>query len=181
VPDRLTPALGLVLALLALSLSACGGGSSSRTSTATDKAAGSTATTSATATKAQFAAAARAICSALTAQEQPLKARQASLKGLPTATANQRFVSLVQQLVALSAAASDKLHALPQPSADAGPIKTLLTGFSEEIADVSDVATAVASEDSTAGESAANSIRRLSAAYASLAGAYGMKDCIGSE
>jgi hypothetical protein len=196
VPDRLTtarltPALGLIVTLLALSLSACGGGGASATggtssatdgtSSATNGGGGSTAGTGATATKMQFAASAKAICRELTAKEQPLKSHQASLKGLPTQAANKAFVSLVEQLVALSSAASAKLDALPRPSADAGPIKTLLAGFSEEVADVRDIATAVASEDSTAGESAASSIRRLSAAYASLASSYGMNGCLGSE
>jgi hypothetical protein len=181
VPDRSTPALGLIVAVLALALSACGGSTSTSRSTATNNGGGSTATPSATATKTQFAAAAKAICSELTAKEQPLKTHQASLKGLPTQAANKAFVSLVQQLVALSSAASAKLDALPRPAADVGPIKTLLAGFSEEIADVRDIATAVASEDNTAGETAASAIRRLGTAYASLAGAYGMEGCIGSE
>ncbi len=177
-PDRLPPALGLMLVLATASLSACGGGGAS---SASKTASVPVPSTSASTTKPQFAARAQAICSALSAHELPLKARQESLRGLPTATADKTFVSLARQVVALSSAANGKLRALPVPAADARQIKTLLAAFSEEIADASNIATAAAAEENTTGEEAAGSIRRLIAAYRASASAYGMKDCIGSE
>ncbi len=177
-PDRLTPALGIMLVLAALSLAACGG---SGGSSASDGASAAAPVTGSNATKTEFVAQAQAVCAALSTAEQPLKARQESLKGLPTAAADRAFVSLAHQLVALSSAASSKLHALAVPAADARPIRTLLSGFSEEIDDASDIATAAAAEDNSSGELAAKSIRRLIATYGSLADAYGMSDCIGSE
>jgi hypothetical protein len=170
-PDRPRPALGLAVGLAALLLSGCGG-SGTRTG-----AAGASAAT----TKARFVAQAEAVCRALSAQEQPLKARQESLKGLPVAEADKAFVSLARRVVSLSRAAEGKLQALPRPPDDAQAIEKLLTSFSEETADANDIANAAASRESTLGEGAEQALRRSIAANSALADAYGMKACIGSE
>src|SRR5271156_7124335 len=98
--DRPLPAFGLLLALAGMGTSACG--STSRT-TATGTVPG------AAVTQAQFIAAASSICAGVHAQEEPLKAREESLKNLPAATATPAFVSLVRQAAAISQAAGKRL------------------------------------------------------------------------
>jgi hypothetical protein len=166
-PARLRPALGLAGGLAVLLLAGCGSGSAS--------------TPGASAAKARFVAEARAVCRTLEAQEQPLKARQESLKGQPTATADKAFVSVARQVVALSRAAEGKLQALPRPAADAHAIAGLLTSFTQEIADVNDVANAVADNQPAIGESADAALRKSIAQNSALARAYGMTACVGGE
>jgi hypothetical protein len=173
-PDRLKPALGLTASLAVLLLSGCG---SAGTQAPTVSAPNSTATT----TKAHFIAQAEGICRTLSAQEKPLRAQQESLKRLPTAAAGSAFVSLVRRVVVISDAANSKLHALPQPPGDAQAIDKLLTGFSEEAAEVSSIADAAAGQESTVGEAAEGALKRSIADNSGLADAYGMKECIGSE
>lgn len=173
-PDRLKPALGLAVLLGVLLLSGCG---RAGTQAPTVSAPTSTAMT----TKAHFVAQAESICRNLSAQEKPLRARQESLKRLPTASAGSAFVSLVRRVVVISDAANSKLHALPQPPGDAQAIDKLLTGFSEEAAEVSSIADAAAGQESTVGEAAEGALKRSIADNSGLADAYGMKACIGSE
>jgi hypothetical protein len=165
---RLRPALGLAGGLVVLLLAGCG-------------ASGSASTAGASAAKARFVADAQSVCRTLKAQEQPLKARQESLKGQPTAVADKAFVSVARQVAALSRAADGKLQALPRPAADAHAIAGLLTSFSQEIADVSDVANAVAENQPAIGESADAALRKSIAQNSALADAYGMNACVGSE
>jgi hypothetical protein len=169
---RLALALAAVLASLL-----CTGCGSSDTPTSTAHANGS----AATATKAQFIAQAERICSALATDERPLKARQESLKGLPVASADAAFVSLVHQVIALSHTAASKLGALPRPAQDAAAIEKLLSSFSEETGEAKSIADAASRQESTAGEAAEDALRRSVAKNRALAAEYGMKDCIGSE
>ncbi len=165
---RLRPALGLAGALVLVLLAGCG-------------ASGSTSTAGASAAKARFVADARSVCRTLKAQEQPLKARQESLKGQPTAVVDKAFVSVARQVAALSRAADAKLQALPRPAADAHAIAGLLTSFSQEIADVTHVASSVADGQPAIGESADGALRKSIAQNSALADAYGMNACVGSE
>src|SRR5271163_3233714 len=123
--DRPLTAFGLLLALAAIGISACG--STSRT-TATGAASG------AAVTQAQFIAAASSICASVHAQEEPLKAREESLKNLPAATATPTFVSVVHQATAIAQTAEKRLRALPRP-AGAQAIEQVLNAYSEEAAD----------------------------------------------
>jgi hypothetical protein len=177
-PGRPTGALGLAAGLAAMLLAGCGG---SGTRTVTIHANASTSASGSPATKVQFIAQAGAICQALHTQEQPLKTRQESLKGLPTATAEQDFVTLARQLVTISRTADGKLRALPRPSADAQAIEGLLTGFSEEVADATDIANAAVSQESNIAEGAEQALKRSVAENSAVADEYGMKDCIGAE
>lgn len=164
---RLRPALGLAGGLAVLLLAGCGGGSASTAGASTEKA--------------HFVAHAQAVCRTLEARERPLKARQESLKGQPTATADKAFVTLARQVAVLSRAAEGKLQALPRPAADAHAIAGLLTSFTQEIADVSAVANAVADNQPETGESADAALRKSIAQNSALADAYGMNACVGSE
>jgi hypothetical protein len=177
-PDRPRAALGLLVGLIAVLLSACG---TTGTPTTTVHADVSASTPNALPTKARFAAQAQAICVTLSAQEKPLEARQGSLKGLPITTAEKAFVSLARQVVVLSRAADSKLERLPRPPSDARAIEQLLRSFSEEATDATGIADAAANQESTAGEAAEGALKKSIAANSSLAAAYGMKDCIGSE
>jgi uncharacterized protein YceK len=176
--DRLRPALGLAVvvavAVAVLMVSGCG-------STGTTTAAVPTSAPAATSTKAHFVARAEEICRTLSAQEEPLKAQQESLKGLPSASADSVFVSLVRQVLAISKAANSKLHALPQPAGDAQAIDKLLAGFSEQVAEVSSIADAATRQESAVGEAAEGALKRSIADNSGLADAYGMKACVGSE
>jgi hypothetical protein len=165
---RLRPALGLAGGLVLVLLAGCG-------------ASGSASTAGALAAKARFVADAQSVCRTLKAQEQPLKARQESLKGQPTAVADKAFVSVARQVAALSRAADAKLQALPRPTADAHAIAGLLTSFSQEIADVTNVANAVAENQPAVGESADAALRKSIAQNSALADAYGLNACFGSE
>ena len=172
--DRHRAALGLAVILAASLLAGCGSSSTAgKTSSAS--------TPAALSTRAHFIAQAGAICGTLNKQEQPLKARQESLKGQSSASAGDAFVSLARQFVAAARAANNKLDALPRPAADAQSIEKLLMGFSVEIGDASTIAVAAAKQESNLGEGAENSLRRSIARTAGLADAYGMKLCIGSE
>ncbi len=171
--DRLRPALGLAAGLAVLSLSGCGG---SGTPAAT-----SGSTTGAPTTKAHFVAQAEAVCHTLSAQEQPLRARQETLKGLPVATADKDFVALAQRVVTLSKAAERELRALPRPAGDEQAIERLLSGFSIETTDAATIASAAARQENTIGEDAEQALRKSIAADSALANTYGMKDCIGSQ
>jgi len=174
-PDRLRPALGLAVVAAALLLSGCGSAATPTTTAHT------TASPQGTTTKARFVAQAQAICRTLSEQEKPLKARQAALKGLPPETADTAFVSLVQQVVALSRAAESKLRALPRPAGDAHAIERLMSALSEEATDASGIAKAADNQESGLGEAAELALKRSVAANSALAAAYGMSDCIGSE
>ncbi len=174
--DRLRPALGCAVGLVVLSLSGCGGSGTSVGTAGT-----SASTTGAPATKARFVAQAEAVCRTLSAQEQPLKRQQESLKGLPVATADKDFVALAQQVVTLSKAAERRLRALPRPPGDDQAIERLLTSFSAETADATAIANAAARQESTIGEDAEQALRKSIAADSALASAYGMQACIGSE
>lgn len=175
-PDRPRPALGLAVGLVALSLSGCGG-----SGTPAGNAGTSASATGAPTTKARFVAQAEAVCRTLSAQEQPLKARQETLKGLPVATADKDFVALAQQVVTLSTAAERKLAALPRPPGDAQAIERLLASFSVETTDATAIANAAAKQENAIGEAAERALRKSIAADSALANAYGMEACIGSE
>lgn len=176
--DRLRPALGLVASLIAMLVAACGGGGATNASIRANAPASAP---DALPTKAHFVAQAQAICSALSAQEKPLKARQESLKGLPATSADTAFVALVHQLVTLSRVADAKLEALPRPAGDAHAIEKLLTGFSEETTEASAIAKAADNQESTLGEASEDALKRLIADNSVAANEYGMSDCIGSE
>ncbi len=177
-PDRLRPALGLAAGLATVLLSGCG---STGAGTTGARAGESASTAGVQATRAGFVAQAEAVCHTLSVQEQPLKARQESLKGLSTASAGSAFVSIARQVVTFSRAADDKLRALARPPADAQAIDQLLTAFSQEIAYATNIATAAAHEENTPGEDFEHQLRKSIAANSALAAAYGMKDCIGAE
>lgn len=170
--DQLSGALGLVAIVAALVCTGCGS-----TSTPSSNAHRPTST----ATKAQFVAHAERICSTLSQQEKPLKARQESLKQLPATAAAKAFVALVHQVVAFSQAASSKLQLLPQPPSDAQAIQKLLSSFSGETSDATDLAKAAASQEASTAEAVQDALRKSIANNRALAAAYGMQACIGSE
>jgi hypothetical protein len=173
-----TPTPGLPAVLLALLLAVlCGGCGSSRTSTTSARAGAA----GGAATKAQFIARAESICATLSSQEKPLKTRQESLKGLPVATADREFVSLVHQLVDFSQTAVSKLQALARPAHDALPIEKLLTSLSAETKEANAIAAAASRQESSLGEADQDALRRSIANNRALAAEYGMKDCIGGE
>jgi hypothetical protein len=174
--DRLRPAPGLLVGLAVLILAGCGATSTQRTDGRSSAAAANT-----LAAKASFIAQAQTVCRTLSRQEQPLKARQESLKRLPSAVAGKEFVALVHQLVALSRSADDRLRALPRPAGDAKNIERLLTSFSQQLVDVTDVANAATKQESSVGEAAVVELRRSIAQDSSLADRYGMKACISAE
>src|ERR1700677_2608595 len=135
---QLRPALVLLASVLTVLCAGCGASNSHVASVH----AGAESTPTGVSTRAQFVAQAQQICQTLSAQEKPLRARQETLKSLPTATADKLFVSLVDQVVTLSRAAERKLAALPRPPSDARAISKLLAGFSEEIKDAGAIANA---------------------------------------
>jgi hypothetical protein len=169
-PNRSRPALGFAIVLSTALLCGCGSSGKQTVTTAPAPSAGGP-------TKAQFVAQAEAICRGLSNQEKPLEASQASLSGGGSAATT--FASLAHQVVVLSKAAETKLQALPRPAADATAIGTLLTSFTDDVADASALAQAAVKEESSAGEAAENSLRRSIAAHSQLAGEYGMKLCTG--
>jgi hypothetical protein len=177
-PDRLRPTLGLVAGVATVLISGCGSGGAPSTGAGAG-ASPSTAGTRSTTT--HFIAQAEAICQTLNAHEQPLKARQESLKGLPAEASDKGFVSIARQVVTLSRAADEKLRALPRPPADARAIEGLLASFAQEITDTSDIADAAANQDGTIAEEAEDALKRSIAANSTPATAYGMRDCIGGE
>jgi hypothetical protein len=173
-PDRLRAALTAAVVIAGPLLSGCG-------STSTPTTNPSPSVSAAGQTKAHFVAEAEVICSALSRQEVPLKARQESLKRLPSTSAAQAFVTLARQFVAYSQTADAKLHALPRPPGDTGAIARLLSNFSEEVADAGRIAIAAASQESPVGEVAEKALERSAAETTGLAGEYGMKLCMGGE
>jgi hypothetical protein len=177
-PARLRPALGLAAGLATALLSGCGSSGAPTTSAHAGESASITGTQS---TKAHFIAHAEAACRTLSAQEQPLKARQESLKGLPAEASDKAFVSIARQVVTFSRKADEELRALPRPPADARAIEGLLASFAQEITDTSDIAAAAANQNGTIGEDAEDALKKSIAANSTLAAAYGMKDCIGGE
>jgi hypothetical protein len=166
-----TPALPAVL--LALACAGCGSSGTSPTTAGAGTAASA-------ATKAQFIAHAERICASLSAQEKPLRARQEALKGLPVATADREFVSLVHQLVAFSRTAATKLTLLSQPSQDPA-VKKLLTTLFVETSEANSIADAASRQESSTGEADEQALRRSITNNRALAAQYGMKDCIGGE
>ena len=174
-PDRPRPALGLLVGLAVALLAGCGGGSATRATSSAES------PSAASAARASFVAHAEAICRTLSAQEQPLKARQESLKRLPSAAAaDTEFVALVRQLVVLSRTADGKLQALARPAVDAQNIERLLTSFSQQLTEVTDVANAAAKQESAVGEAAVLALQRSIAQNIALAERYGMKACLSS-
>jgi hypothetical protein len=177
-PDRRRAALGLLVGLAVALLAGCGGSSAPRHTTS----ASAESPSAASAARASFIAHAEAICRTLSAQERPLKARQESLKRLPSAAiADTEFVALVRQLVVLSRTADGRLRALPRPAGDAQNIERLLTSLSQQLTEVTDVANAAAKQESSVGEAAVFELRRSIAQTIALADRYGMKACVSSE
>jgi hypothetical protein len=176
--DRLRPALGLAAGLAAVTVAGCGSNGAGTTGAHAGGSASSAGTQS---TTASFVVRAEAICRALSAQEQPLKARQESLKGLSTTASAKTFVSIAHQVVTFSHTADDKLQALARPPGDTRAIEQLLSAFAREIVYATNIATAATNEENTPGEDAENELRRSIAANSALAATYGMKDCIGAE
>jgi hypothetical protein len=175
---QLRRALGLAIAVPVLALAGCGSGGTSSTTPSTSA---HTSTQQAATTKPHFIAQAESVCRALSAQEAPLKSRQASLKGLAPSAADKAFVALVHRVVYLSRAAIGRLRALPRPPADAAAIDRLLTGLTEEATDANGIAVAAVAQESNSGEAAEDALRRSVADNRRLADEYGMKDCFGSE
>jgi hypothetical protein len=173
-PDRPRPALGLVVGFALALLAGCGSSSKPPDTSAASA-------SDASAAKASFVAHAQEVCRTLNAQERPLKARQESLKRLPSAVADKEFIALVHELVALSRTAEGKLRALPPPAGDAHDIEQVLTSFSQQLADVTEVASAAAKEESDVGEAAVLALRRSIAHNVALAQRYGMKACLNGE
>jgi hypothetical protein len=165
--DRPRLAFGLVIAL-ALGVSGCGSTTAKTTSTA-----GS----SASSTPAQFIAQASRICQGVSAQEQPLKTREESLKNLPVAQADKAFVSLARQAASIAQSADEQLRALPRPSADAQAISQLVQAYSEEAADANDIANAAVHQESGLGESASRALARSTARNSASAQKLGMGAC----
>jgi hypothetical protein len=152
---------------------ASGCGTSSTQTTAGNASSSATASKS-IATKAQFVAQTESICHKLSSQEKPLKARQESLKGLPAASSEKTFVSLANQVVALSRSAARQLRALPRP-----PGEELLTAYTEEVTSVANIAYSAVHQESSAGEAAEATLKRSIATNSGLAQEFGLKDCIG--
>jgi hypothetical protein len=175
--DQLRPTLVLAASVLALLCSGCGSSDSHDASVH----AGAESTPTGVATKAQFIAQAQAICHTLSASEKPLKARQETLKSLPTATAGRLFVSLVDQVVKLARAADRKLEALPRPASESQAIDKLVAALTEEVNDAVSIADAARSEESSSGEASEEALKRSIAANVSSASSYGMKACFSSE
>lgn len=173
-PDRLRPALGLVVAAVALALAGCGGGGKSTAS-------GSSTTSGAGVTKASFVARATVICLKLENQETALKARQEGLKGLATQSADTAFVALVGQLVADSRAAEHKLRSLVPPAADAKTVEKLLSALSEQAYYASGIAKAASNQESALGETAEKDLKASVARNSARAAEFGMRGCIGAE
>jgi hypothetical protein len=174
--DQLKGALGLAAILAALLCAGCG--SSSTPSTSTSSQASQSAST---ANKTQFVAQAERICSTLSQQEKPLKARQETLKRLPAGVAAKTFAALVHQVIAFSRAAASKLEMLPRPAGDTDAIKKLLSGFAGETSDAAAIGNAAASQEASTAEAVQYALRRTIADNRALAAEYGMADCIGSE
>lgn len=174
-PARQRPALGLVVGVALVLLAGCGSSSAPH-----DTPAGTSAS-DASASKASFVAHAQEVCRRLSTQEQPLKARQESLSRLPSAVADKEFVALVRQLVVLSRTAEGELRALPRPAGDAHDIERVLTSFSQQLTDVTAVASAAGKEESDIGEAAVLALKRSIAQNIALAQRYGMKACLSAE
>jgi hypothetical protein len=175
--DQLRPALVVVMIVAGLLSAGCG----SSDNHAASVHAGAESTPTGVSTKAQFVTQAQAICQGLSASEKPLKARQETLKSLPSAAADKLFVSLVDQVVKLSRAADSRLEALARPADDSSAISKLLAGFTAEINDAVGIARAARSEESTSGEASEDALKRSIAANIAAAGAFGMRACFGSE
>jgi hypothetical protein len=176
--DRLRPTLGPAAGLAVMLLSGCGSSGAGSTGAHAGE---SASTARAQATTPRFVIQAEAVCHKLSVQEQPLKARQESLRGLPTASAGRAFVSIARQVVTFSRAADEELGALARPPGDARAIEQLLSAFSQEIVYATNIATAAANEENTPGEDFEHELRKSIATNSSMAAAYGMKDCIGAE
>jgi type IV pilus biogenesis protein CpaD/CtpE len=170
--DRSIPVLGLLVALAALGIAGCGS-----TNTKTTSNTGS----SASAPPTQFIAQASAICQGVSAQEQPLKVREETLKKLPVAAADKEFVALAHEAATISRAAEAKLRALPRPTADAPAIQQLLQAYSAEATDASNIAIAAAHEESTPGEDFAGALAKSVAQHSAAAKRLGMGGCFGVE
>jgi hypothetical protein len=171
-------ALGIVVAVASLGVAGCG---SSSSQTATSNATTSATSTKSTTTKAQFVGRAEAICSRLSAEEKPLKASQESLKEASAATAQRAFVSLAEKVVKLSRAAEGQLRAIPPPPGESAAIDQLLAVYREEATDVSNIAYFLSHQESSAGEAAAQALKRSVTGIVATARSYGMKDCVESE
>jgi hypothetical protein len=174
-PARPSAALGLLVGVALVLLAGCGGSSASHNAPA------GTSASDASAAKASFVAHAQELCRTLDAQEQPLKVRQESLSHLPSTVADKEFVALVDQLVALSRTAESKLRALPRPAGDTRDIEALLTSFSQQLTDATEVASAAGKEESDLGEAAVLALKRSIAKNVALAQRYGMKGCLSTE
>lgn len=174
-PARPRPALGLVVGVALALLAGCGGSSAAHDTPA------ATSASDASAAKASFVAHAQEVCRTLDTQEQPLKVRQQSLSRLPSAVADKEFVALVNRLVVLSRTAEGKLRALPRPGGDAHDIERVLASFSQQLTDVTEVASAAGKEESDLGEAAVLALKRSIAQNVALAQRYGMKACLSAE
>jgi hypothetical protein len=174
VPDRLRPALGLVVAAAALALTGCGGSGGSGASS-------STSTPGPGVTKASFVARARAICTVLHSQENALRARQAGLRGLAAQSVDTAFVALVGRLVADSRAAEHKLRALAPPAGGAKAVEGLLNALSEQANYATGIARAAANQESALGETAEQDLKASVARSSAHAAEFGMKGCIDAE
>lgn len=172
---RPRPALGLLVGVALALLAGCGGSSTPQSTHA------GTSTTDASVAKASFVAQAQQVCHALNTQEQPLKVRQESLSKLPSTVADKEFVALVHQLVVLSRTAEAKLRALPRPAGAGQDIERLLTSFSQQLTDATEVASAAGKEESDLGEAAVLALKRSIAQNVALAQRYGMKACLSAE
>jgi hypothetical protein len=172
-------AFGLAAVLAALVCAGCGS-SSTATSSTNAKTSGSTSASS-TATKAQFVSRAEAVCRTLSAQEKPLEARQAALKGLSPDLADEAFLAIVDKVIAYSQTAAGKLAAIPRPAADAQAIEKLLSSFSLETADAKVIQEAARKQESGPGEDAQDALRKTIDDNLPQAEAYGMRDCIAAE
>jgi hypothetical protein len=134
-------------------------------------------------TKAQFIGEADAICRTLKSEQAPLKARvralNASSENLPAAY--KALAPLLRQSVGFARTADSKLQALPKPPGDAGRIEKLLTGYSEEAADVTNFADALGKEERGAWEASEKALAKALARDRGLARGYGFKVCGTSE
>jgi len=170
--DRSRAAFGLVFALAALGMSSCGS-----TSTKEASATGS----SALATPTQFIAQASSICQDVRTREEPLKAREESLRKLPVAAAGVAFASLAREAATISRAADERLRTLPRPRVDSQAIQQLLQAYSEEATDASSIANAAAREENSIGEAVAGALAKSIALHSALAKRLGMGGCFTLE
>lgn len=164
-------------------LAGCGGGTASTSSparsvTVTRTQAADTATPM---TRAEFIAAGDAICRSSDTAVEGFKRRIKAVEGESSATGAERVALILRQAVASERASLAKLQVLPAPPRDAATITKWLTAESESVTDQSNLANAVANQETAAREAAEQAVRRAKALAHRIAQGYGFKVCGAEE